>query len=842
MKAHSIHMVFSPQSCSLDLLESTLTEDRRRLADQLLKQIKSDINRRTASHTLIVGPRGSGKTHILAFVRKTIEASWDSAHELLVMPLAEEEHGLTTLLDFVLVALRSCGHDIRVLNSQFGSRGPEVARADAIKAFDEVSAGRAVLIPVENLSTILAALEPGEVDRLRAFLQSHSRVALLASSVELFEDSSRPDHPFHGFFGIEPLRPLSRKDARIFLAELAKSKGDAELEAEMRRCRARPRINAIYDLTGGNHRLLAMLSAFLSVDGFADLVGPFVQMVDRELTPYYQQRLDRLSPQQRKILMAIANHHGRALSVNEIARYVFSTSQVVSRQLADLLCGAYVRRTRVGKESLYELNEPLLRLVLDIKEGRDRPLPLIVGFLRRWYHLRELQQLARDAPETVKRYYATAIELAISTAESRVDKKREMTAAMESLYSERPEYKSKAAEGDSDYFSSALRLAKEGHLDEAIAAYDEIVLRFGESERPDLQIQVAMALVNKGFTLGQLNRSEDAVAAYDEVVKRFGASKRPELLKQVAMALFSKGVTLNELDRSEDAIAAYDEIVNRFGESGQAELLKLIARAMFNKGDTLAQLNRAGEAIAVYDEIVNRFGVSVHPELLNQVARALVNKGVTLGQLNRSGEAIAVYDDLVDRFSTSGQPELSDHLARALAAKASIELENGRLLEGLALSERALSFVSNHPAALQARLRALFRLGNVTRGIEYIRGLLSTIGPEDAMRSGLVTWVLEEKNGDAVVLGMLVDLYQETPEPLSLGLLAWIQQQLPVSETTARLLEKSEQALAQSFGRIPTCSLALQLLTVVRRDAMGDRKALLQLPLEIRRLVSPMPN
>ena len=131
----------------------------------------------------------------------------------------------------------------------------------------------------------------------------------------------------------------------------------------------------------------------MTVDGFAELVGPFVQMVDRELTPYYQQRLDRLSPQQKKILMAIAGHHGRALSVKEIAAYTFSSSQVVSRQLADLIHGAHVRRTKLGRESLYELNEPLLRLVLDIKEGRDRPLPLIVAFLSRWYDLRELRRL-----------------------------------------------------------------------------------------------------------------------------------------------------------------------------------------------------------------------------------------------------------------------------------------------------------------------------------------------------------------------------------------------------------------------------------------------------------------
>ena len=70
MNVHAIHMVFSPQSCPLDLLDATLTNDRRVLAERLLQQIRSDISRKTASHTLIIGPRGSGKTHLLAFVQK----------------------------------------------------------------------------------------------------------------------------------------------------------------------------------------------------------------------------------------------------------------------------------------------------------------------------------------------------------------------------------------------------------------------------------------------------------------------------------------------------------------------------------------------------------------------------------------------------------------------------------------------------------------------------------------------------------------------------------------------------------------------------------------------------
>ena len=211
-------------------------------------------------------------------------------------------------------------------------------------------------------------------------------------------DSARPDHPFHGFFSIEPLRPLKRKEARAYLAQLAGAKGDKDLEAQIRARGAGSRVDAIYDLTGGNHSACLRCSAPFSLLPASQSWSIIRSTVDREFkTPYYQHRLDRLSPQQKKILMCIADHHGRAFSVKEIAQYAFSTSQIVSRQLADLQHGAFVHRTKVGKESLYELNEPLLRLVLDIKEGRDWPLPLIVAFLRRWHGLRELQQVRRSS-------------------------------------------------------------------------------------------------------------------------------------------------------------------------------------------------------------------------------------------------------------------------------------------------------------------------------------------------------------------------------------------------------------------------------------------------------------
>jgi len=48
-------------------------------------------------------------------------------------------------------------------------------------------------------------------------------------------------------------------------------------------------------------------------------------------------------------------------------------------------------------------------------------------------------------------------------------------------------------------------------------------------------------MINKGVTLGILNRYEEEIAIYDEVVRRFGESPLLGLQEQVARALLYKG-------------------------------------------------------------------------------------------------------------------------------------------------------------------------------------------------------------------------------------------------------------------------------------------------------------
>ena len=70
----------------------------------------------------------------------------------------------------------------------------------------------------------------------------------------------------------------------------------------------------------------------------------------------------------------------------------------------------YVTSNPSGRESRYELAEPLMRLSMQVKDTRDhQPLELIVDFLRVWYDREDLEQrLARIAPAAPDREYPTA--------------------------------------------------------------------------------------------------------------------------------------------------------------------------------------------------------------------------------------------------------------------------------------------------------------------------------------------------------------------------------------------------------------------------------------------------
>src|SRR4029450_9997516 len=97
---------------------------------------------------------------------------------------------------------------------------------------------------------------------------------------------------------------------------------------------------------------------------------------------------------------------------------------------------------------------------------------------------------------------------------------------------------------------------------------------------------VAAAIVNKGITLTLMKRGPEAIAVYDDVIRRYGESAEPALRDQVSKALLNKAITFSDMTRSDDEIAVYNEIVRRYAEASELPLLERVASALSNRGVT----------------------------------------------------------------------------------------------------------------------------------------------------------------------------------------------------------------------------------------------------------------
>lgn len=145
----------------------------------------------------------------------------------------------------------------------------------------------------------------------------------------------------------------------------------------------------------------------------------------------------------------------------------------------------------------------------------------------------------------------------------------------------------------------------------------ELVIALGDSLPKgkidkNTKIIIAKSFISMGYILVKLNpnneKVKEAIAVYDEVVKRFEVASEAAIREQVALALVNKGIMLVNLNLNEDAIAIFDEVVKRFKDVSEAVVREKVAMALINKHSILKMLNRDEEAMVVYNEVNERYG------------------------------------------------------------------------------------------------------------------------------------------------------------------------------------------------------------------------------------------
>ena len=549
--------VFTPSRTEPKDLEFILVQ-RQKLLQDAVERVKESALTDHKHHLLFVGPRGCGKTHLVTLVVSRLSEDDELTDRLRIAWLNEDET-CTTLLEFLLK-----------IHAALEKRHPEEFSGEMLipaydlkpgAALDFVSShllaalgSRTLLVVTENLDAIFEGLGDAGQKQLRSFIQENPKLSIVATAQRLVEDLSSRNSPFFGFFQTEHLKPLNVEQATELLMNIASLQEQRDVVEFLGTSRGRSRVRAIHHLSGGNHRIYIVLSQFITRDTVDALLEPFMKMVD-ELTPYYQERIRWLPPMQRKIVEYLCVCEG-TVPVKEIARRLFATPQTISSQLQDLRAKGYVEAHQRGRESLYEISEPLMRICVEVKDNqRHQPLRLLVDFLRVWYEDHELKNhLGKmELASSARAYLESAIQR--NSAEGNLRKQ----ILLEDLQSSLPEkwpsaIRDRMMKGLKDApecLLLAMHSMTEGKPADAIRCLDEAI---GEETAPAAKVAV---LLTRARLHASLNEPAREIADYTAVIELPGAP-----VEQVARALYSRGITYFLENRKQESQADFEALIS----------------------------------------------------------------------------------------------------------------------------------------------------------------------------------------------------------------------------------------------------------------------------------------
>jgi len=587
-----------------DDLEAIFVQ-RESLASRIVELIRDSILTSAKHHVLLVGPRGIGKTHLVAIAYHRIKEMGDLSKRLLIAWLREEEWGVTSFLDLLMRIFRVLLEEYNDTLLKEGVESlyelsPDVAERKAGELLKDFVGDRTLLIISENLEELFSGLGDEGQKRLRSYLQGNPFSTILATAQSLFNGISLQTSPFYGFFNINHLEELDLDNATNLLEKIAEFNGDRELASFIETPNGKSRIRAVHHLAGGSHRVYVIFSQFINRDTLDELVESVMKTLD-DLTPYYQVRMMLLSPQQRKIVEFLCNRRGAA-NVKEIAERCFMAHQTASGQLKVLKDMGYVRPDTVGRESYYELREPLMRLCSDVKKQRGEPIRLLVDFLRIWFSPYELEQrlsMLGSDNSLEREYLLRALQISKEDPGNPV-----ISACLKDLFT----YLSKAD------FTHALEVV------------DELVVIQGNSF--DWGI--------RGICLGGLERYEEGLAS---------CAKAIELDPENGVAWLSQGSVYYRLGRHEEALLSVNRAI---------ELKPNHDTIWFSRGMVLFNLKRYDEAFATFNKAI---------ELGYQDSIVFFKRAESILAMNRWNDGIKALEDALIHFAHADKPDAGNTMS-----------------------------------------------------------------------------------------------------------------------------------------------------------------------------------
>ena len=469
-------------------------------------------------HSLVIGPRGSGKTHLL--LRVAAEIRRDALlSEFYPVVFAEESYEIATVGEFWLECL-----------SHLAEQAPEVERANLRLSYSDLSttgddrdlAGRCLgtvldyadrhakrlLLLVENLNMLFAAIADADAGwRLRHTLQTEPRIVMLGSATSRFDEIDRPDHAFYDLFRVVTLRALDTEDCETLWSALSgQPKGSQQ-------------IRPLQILTGGNPRLISVVAGFEKTYSFKDLMSNLLDLVD-EHTEYFKSHIEALAPQERRVYLALARLWKPA-TAKEIASQARVNVNKCSAQLKRLVDrGAVSMEDTAKRRRTYYVAERMYNIYYLLRRpgAESHMVETLVRFMGSYYSPDEMVHIGIGLAEDLARDDPRLMEIQ-STA-----------------------------------FRHLLALPELDNLIVDLLTQDAVISAFGSAQSPDLVEPMVYALIVKAKTMEGDQRLEEALGCWEDAIRMADDVGGDNLTVARGVATLNKIGLLRKLDRNDEAI------------------------------------------------------------------------------------------------------------------------------------------------------------------------------------------------------------------------------------------------------------------------------------------------
>lgn len=364
---------------------------RKNLLNRILTKINHTNRIDSIQHTVFVGSRGSGKSSML----NRIKVEYLESDRFIPIYLPEEQPGLYRLLDVwlaIIDEMMALGYDIHrpeIDTSQEDFSYLSKTGYTIISEFLQKE-NKQIILLMDNIDRVFKNIDDDKA-LLRELLQNHKDLIIIGGSTEMSEDFWDYGDPFYQFFKVVRLEDLSKAEVQDLLIHWSDANDLPQIKDVLR---TNPgKVEAIRQMTGGNPRTMIMFIRLLVDNAHAQGFEYLKDIIDKT-TSIYQERLQQLTPQQRKIVVELASIWQPA-TVEQLVQTCLMPSSLISAQLNKLQKSRIVEALKPKKgKTVYRLKERMFNLYLIMTQAgalQKKRARYLTDFLEVWYDGKEIK-------------------------------------------------------------------------------------------------------------------------------------------------------------------------------------------------------------------------------------------------------------------------------------------------------------------------------------------------------------------------------------------------------------------------------------------------------------------